>query len=125
MAVIFLAIVTCNFKSFDLYVCVRACSGEYGTEQLFRVKDWELRARVALQGLEQWPLDRCLELLQFCLSDSSPDHTLTPQLRQKKHELDMYDRVCLAHTTLTGTKCDSYLLFGSALCIEQRRWITV
>ncbi|XP_053476228.1 zinc finger FYVE domain-containing protein 26 isoform X4 [Ictalurus furcatus] len=62
-------------------------------EQLFRVKDWELRARVALQGLERWPLHSCLELLQFCLSDSSPDHTLTPQLRQRKHELDMYNRM--------------------------------
>lgn len=59
------------------------------------MKDWELRARVALQGLERWPLHSCLELLQFCLSDSSPDHTLTPQLRQRKHELDMYNRVCV------------------------------
>ncbi|KAG7334503.1 hypothetical protein KOW79_002910 [Hemibagrus wyckioides] len=64
---------------------------ECGKEQLFRVKDWELRARVVLQGLERWPLYCCLELLQFCLSDSSPDHTLTPQLWQKKQELDMYN----------------------------------
>ncbi|GAA6082903.1 zinc finger FYVE domain-containing protein 26 isoform X2, partial [Tachysurus ichikawai] len=64
-----------------------------GNEQLFRVKDWELRAHVVLQGLERWSLQSCLELLQFCLSDSNPDHTLTVQLRQKKQELDMYNRM--------------------------------
>ncbi|TSV02061.1 Zinc finger FYVE domain-containing protein 26 [Bagarius yarrelli] len=64
-----------------------------GKEQIFRVKDWELRARVVLQSLESLPLHSCLELLQFCLSESNPDHMLTLQLRQKKHELDMYNRL--------------------------------
>lgn len=96
-------------------MCVCVFSGECGTEQLFRVKDWELRARVALQGLERWPLHSCLELLQFCLSDSSPDHMLTPQLRQKKHELDMYNRVCVCVclTKLIGPTWGIYFLSHS------------
>ena len=71
------------------------CAGDNGTEQLFRVKDWQLRGRVSLQGLECWPLHSCQELLQYCLSDSSPDEPLTLQLQQKKLELDMYHKVSL------------------------------
>ncbi|XP_062851780.1 zinc finger FYVE domain-containing protein 26 [Trichomycterus rosablanca] len=75
-----------------MLVCT-ALEGERGTEQLFRVKDWELRSRVVLQGLELWSLHSCLELLQFCLSDANPEHPLTLQLQQKKHELHMYNRM--------------------------------
>ncbi|XP_016388523.1 zinc finger FYVE domain-containing protein 26-like isoform X1 [Sinocyclocheilus rhinocerous] len=62
-------------------------------EQLFRVRDWELRGRVVLQGLDRWPLQQCLELLQFCLSDQNTQDPLREQLQQRKHELDMYQRM--------------------------------
>ncbi|XP_042593060.1 zinc finger FYVE domain-containing protein 26-like isoform X4 [Cyprinus carpio] len=62
-------------------------------EQLFRVRDWELRGRVVLQGLDRWPLQECLELLQFCLSDQNSQDPLREQLQQRKHELDMYQRM--------------------------------
>ncbi|XP_036431084.1 zinc finger FYVE domain-containing protein 26 isoform X2 [Colossoma macropomum] len=77
----------------DRLLAYTALEGDHGTEQLFRVKDWQLRGRVSLQGLERWPLDSCLELLQYCLSDSSPDEPLTLQLRKKKNELDMYHKM--------------------------------
>ncbi|XP_051504260.1 zinc finger FYVE domain-containing protein 26 isoform X2 [Myxocyprinus asiaticus] len=69
---------------------VQECSS---VEQLFRVRDWELRGRVVLQGLDQWPLKVCLELLQFCLSDQSTQDPLREQLQQRKQELDMYQRM--------------------------------
>ncbi|XP_072533407.1 zinc finger FYVE domain-containing protein 26 isoform X2 [Salminus brasiliensis] len=77
----------------DRLLACTALEGDHGTEQLFRVKDWQLRGRVALQGLERWPLQSCLDLLRYCLSDSSPDNPLTLQLQQKKHELDMYHKM--------------------------------
>ncbi|KAF7710798.1 hypothetical protein HF521_009670 [Silurus meridionalis] len=77
----------------DKLLACTTMEGEGDKEQLFRVKDWELRAHVTLQSLDRWPLHSCLELLRFCLSDSRPDHMLTPQLQQKKHELDMYNKM--------------------------------
>uniref|UniRef100_A0A8B9HD90 Zinc finger FYVE domain-containing protein 26 n=1 Tax=Astyanax mexicanus TaxID=7994 RepID=A0A8B9HD90_ASTMX len=77
----------------DRLLACTALEGDRGTEQLFRVKDWQLRGRVALQGLERWPLQSCLDLLRYCLSDSSPEEPLTLQLQQKKQELDMYNKM--------------------------------
>ncbi|XP_069391514.1 zinc finger FYVE domain-containing protein 26 [Paralichthys olivaceus] len=61
-----------------------------GTGQLFRVQDANLRARVALQALERWPLSSCLELLDFCLSDLNTVASLRTDLELKKKELDIY-----------------------------------
>lgn len=72
-------------------------------EQLFRVRDWELRGRVVLQGLDRWPLQHCLELLQFCLSDQNTQDPLREQLQQRKQELDMYQRVSLTQQFSTET----------------------
>ncbi|XP_066536111.1 zinc finger FYVE domain-containing protein 26 [Hoplias malabaricus] len=77
----------------DRLLACTALEGDHGTEQLFQVKDWQLRGRVALQGLDRWPLNSCLELLNFCLSDSSVNDPLTLQLQQKKHELSMYHKM--------------------------------
>lgn len=72
--------------------------------ELFRVQDANLRARVALQALERWPLSACLELLEFCLNDPSTETSLRTDLELKKKELDIYHWVILrsSHTCLVG-----------------------
>lgn len=79
------------------------CKETSGVEQLFRVRDWELRGRVVLQGLDRWPLQHCLELLQFCLSDQNTQDPLREQLQKRKQELDMYQRVSLTQQFSTET----------------------
>lgn len=72
--------------------------------ELFRVQDANLRARVALQALERWPLSACLELLEFCLNDPSTETSLRTDLELKKKELDIYHWVIVrsSHTCLVG-----------------------
>uniref|UniRef100_A0A8C4ZJA5 Zinc finger FYVE domain-containing protein 26 n=1 Tax=Gadus morhua TaxID=8049 RepID=A0A8C4ZJA5_GADMO len=66
-----------------------ACAALEG-EHLFRVKDPGLRARVALQALERWPLGACLELLEFCLNDPDTGPPLRADLEGRRTELDIY-----------------------------------
>ncbi|XP_048061313.1 zinc finger FYVE domain-containing protein 26 isoform X2 [Megalobrama amblycephala] len=77
----------------DKLLACTALQESSSVEQLFRVRDWELRGRVVLQGLDRWPLQHCLELLQFCLSDQNTQDPLREQLQQRKQELDMYQRM--------------------------------
>ncbi|KAL2099181.1 hypothetical protein ACEWY4_005661 [Coilia grayii] len=65
-------------------------AGRQGWEHLFRVRDTNLQARVALQVLDGWPLDACRELLEYCLSKSNMDASLQDQMHKKKQEMDMY-----------------------------------
>lgn len=69
--------------------------GDAGVHQLFRVQDPNLRARVALQSLERWPLSSCLELLEFCLNDPNTEPSLMTDLELRKKELDIYRWVIL------------------------------
>lgn len=73
---------------------LRSDGGE-GIGQLFRVQNANLRARVALQALECWPLSACRELLEFCLNDPSTETALRTDLELKKKELDVYHWVTL------------------------------
>lgn len=59
------------------------------------MQDADLRARVALQALENWPLPAGRELLEFCLNDPSTESGLRTQLEAKKKELDIYHWVTL------------------------------
>ncbi|XP_068608115.1 zinc finger FYVE domain-containing protein 26 [Brachionichthys hirsutus] len=61
-----------------------------GVHQMFRIQDANLRARVALQPLERWPLSACLELLEFCLNDPNTEASLRRDMERKKKELDIY-----------------------------------
>ncbi|XP_039992767.1 zinc finger FYVE domain-containing protein 26 isoform X2 [Xiphias gladius] len=74
----------------QLLACAALEDGGEGTGQLFRVQDANLRARVALQALERWPLSACLELLEFCLNDPNTVASLRMDLELKKKELDVY-----------------------------------
>ncbi|TMS21187.1 Zinc finger FYVE domain-containing protein 26 [Larimichthys crocea] len=73
-----------------LLACAALEDGGEGIGQLFRVQDANLRAHVALQALERWPLSACLELLEFCLNDPSTEASLRTDLDLKKKELDLY-----------------------------------
>ncbi|XP_051942966.1 zinc finger FYVE domain-containing protein 26 isoform X5 [Hippocampus zosterae] len=67
---------------------------EEGVGHVFRVQDANLRARVALQAMERWPLSACTELLDFCLdNDDDTDASLRDDLLRKKKELDIYRRM--------------------------------
>ncbi|XP_028852607.1 zinc finger FYVE domain-containing protein 26 isoform X3 [Denticeps clupeoides] len=76
-----------------LLACAALEDGEAGSEHLFRVWDTDLRARVALQGLDRWPLETCLDLLSFCLSDVSLVGSLRAELQQKREEMVIYKRM--------------------------------
>ncbi|XP_071238607.1 zinc finger FYVE domain-containing protein 26 isoform X3 [Salvelinus alpinus] len=67
--------------------------GEDSIGQLFRVQDPCLRARVALQALERWPLGPSLELLEFCLNNPHVEASLKGELEHRKTELDIYQRM--------------------------------
>ncbi|XP_056445850.1 zinc finger FYVE domain-containing protein 26 isoform X2 [Gadus chalcogrammus] len=74
-----------------LLACAALEDGEEdGIRHLFRVKDPGLRARVALQALERWPLGACLELLEFCLNDPDTGPPLRADLEGRRTELDIY-----------------------------------
>ncbi|KAM9355627.1 LOW QUALITY PROTEIN: zinc finger FYVE domain-containing protein 26 [Pholidichthys leucotaenia] len=76
-----------------LLACAALEDGDEGVRHLFRVQDPNLRAHVALQDLERWPLSSCLELLEFCLNDPSTEESLKIALEAKKKELDVYHRM--------------------------------
>lgn len=89
----------CNLNVCCLY-CFLYSDGDEGIGQLFRVHDANLRARVALQALERWPLSTCLELLEFCLNDPSTETSLRTDLELKKKELDIYHWVIFSATLI-------------------------
>ncbi|KAJ3613738.1 hypothetical protein NHX12_019984 [Muraenolepis orangiensis] len=73
-----------------LLACSALEDGVEGIRHLFRVKDPGLRAQIALQALERWPLCACLELLEFCLNDPDTEAPLRADLEARKRELDIY-----------------------------------
>ncbi|KAG5857870.1 hypothetical protein ANANG_G00023980 [Anguilla anguilla] len=86
-----------------LLACAALEEGEGSMEQLFRVRDADLRARVALRGLERWPLGAALELLQFCLSDPSTEGALRAELELRRQELEIYNRMLNMNIPLPWT----------------------
>uniref|UniRef100_H3BXK2 Zinc finger FYVE domain-containing protein 26 n=1 Tax=Tetraodon nigroviridis TaxID=99883 RepID=H3BXK2_TETNG len=77
----------------QLLACAALQDGGGSIAQLFRVQNANLRARVALQALEKWPLSACRELLEFCLNDLGTESSLRTDLEVKKKELDIYHRM--------------------------------
>uniref|UniRef100_A0A3B3Y0T4 Zinc finger FYVE domain-containing protein 26 n=1 Tax=Poecilia mexicana TaxID=48701 RepID=A0A3B3Y0T4_9TELE len=74
--------------------------GAEGVDHLFRVQDANLRARVALQALERWPLSACLDLIDFCLNDPDTQTSLIADLELKKKELSIYRWMMNLHPSL-------------------------
>ncbi|XP_075904789.1 zinc finger FYVE domain-containing protein 26 isoform X2 [Nelusetta ayraudi] len=84
----------------QLLACAALEDGGEGVNQLFRVQNADLRARVALQALERWPLPACRDLLEFCLNDGDTDAALRAELELRKKELDVYHWMMTSNTLL-------------------------
>ncbi|CAI9177143.1 unnamed protein product [Rangifer tarandus platyrhynchus] len=72
--------------------CAAACDKE-GWQYLFAVKDACLRSRLTLQFVDRWPLEWCLEILAYCLSDTAVQDGLEYELRRKLAELQVYQKI--------------------------------
>ncbi|XP_032101933.1 zinc finger FYVE domain-containing protein 26 [Sapajus apella] len=72
--------------------CAAACDKE-GWQYLFPVKDASLRSRLALQFVDRWPLESCLEILAYCISDTAVQEGLKCELQRKLAELRVYQKI--------------------------------
>ena len=57
------------------------------------MKDAWLRSQLTLQFVDRWPLEWCLEILAYCLSDTAVQDGLECELRRKLAELQVYQKV--------------------------------
>ncbi|KFP44243.1 Zinc finger FYVE domain-containing protein 26, partial [Chlamydotis macqueenii] len=64
-----------------------------GWQYLFPVKNAVLRSRLALRCLDKWPLDACLEILAYCISDLGITDELKASLQSRKEELQVYQKI--------------------------------
>ncbi|KAM7159242.1 zinc finger FYVE domain-containing protein 26 [Molossus nigricans] len=72
--------------------CAAACDGE-GWQYLFPVKDASLRSRLTLKFVDRWPLESCLEILAYCISDTAVQDELRCELQRKLAELQVYQKI--------------------------------
>nr|XP_031309771.1 zinc finger FYVE domain-containing protein 26 isoform X1 [Camelus dromedarius]XP_031309772.1 zinc finger FYVE domain-containing protein 26 isoform X1 [Camelus dromedarius] len=72
--------------------CAAACDKE-GWQYLFAVKDASLRSRLTLQFVDRWPLESCLEILAYCISDTVVQDGLKCELQRKLAELRVYQKI--------------------------------
>ncbi|XP_008568543.1 PREDICTED: zinc finger FYVE domain-containing protein 26 [Galeopterus variegatus] len=72
--------------------CAVACDKE-GWQYLFPVKDASLRSQLALRFVDRWPLESCLEILAYCISDTSVQEGLKCELKKKLAELLVYQKI--------------------------------
>ncbi|XP_041514353.1 zinc finger FYVE domain-containing protein 26 isoform X3 [Microtus oregoni] len=72
--------------------CAAACDKE-GWQYLFPVKDATLRSQLALRFVDRWPLESCLEILAYCVSDIAVQEELKSELQRKLVELRVYQKV--------------------------------
>ncbi|XP_058511113.1 zinc finger FYVE domain-containing protein 26 isoform X1 [Ochotona princeps] len=77
--------------------CAAACDKE-GWQYLFAVKDASLRSRLALQLVDRWPLEFCLEILAYCSSDTAVQEGLKCELHKKLAELRVYQKILALQT---------------------------
>lgn len=57
------------------------------------MKDASLRSQLALRFVDRWPLESCLEILAYCVSDMAVQEELKSELQRKLMELQVYQKV--------------------------------
>nr|XP_058149211.1 zinc finger FYVE domain-containing protein 26 isoform X2 [Dasypus novemcinctus] len=72
--------------------CAAACDKE-GWQYLFAMKNASLRSQLTLQFVDKWPLESCLEILAYCISDPTIQEELKCELQRKLVELRMYQKI--------------------------------
>ncbi|XP_069494828.1 zinc finger FYVE domain-containing protein 26 isoform X2 [Ambystoma mexicanum] len=77
----------------DAVLCCAASEDENGWRYLMGVKDAALRSKLALLLLQKWPLEACLDVLAYSISDPSIDEPLITDLQKKKQELQVYQKI--------------------------------
>lgn len=76
----------------SVLTCATVCDKE-GWQYLFPVKDASLRSQLALRFVDKWPLESCLEILAYCVSDMAVPEELKSELQRKLTELRVYQKI--------------------------------
>ncbi|KFV98823.1 Zinc finger FYVE domain-containing protein 26, partial [Fulmarus glacialis] len=82
----------------DAVLSCATTEGKDGWQYLFPVKNATLRSRLALRCLDKWPLDACLEILAYCISDLGVTDELKASLQSRKKELQVYQKILNVQT---------------------------
>ncbi|XP_075007956.1 zinc finger FYVE domain-containing protein 26 isoform X5 [Calonectris borealis] len=82
----------------DAVLSCATTEGKDGWQYLFPVKNATLRSRLALCCLDKWPLDACLEILAYCISDVGITDELKASLQSRKKELQVYQKILNVQT---------------------------
>ncbi|XP_032882801.1 zinc finger FYVE domain-containing protein 26 isoform X3 [Amblyraja radiata] len=78
----------------DILLSCAVIEENKGWEYLIRIRNGILRAKLVLHCIEKWPLEACLEVLFYCLSDSNMNkRELKSDLLAKKKELQVYQKI--------------------------------
>ncbi|OXB72307.1 UNVERIFIED_CONTAM: hypothetical protein H355_014227 [Colinus virginianus] len=77
----------------DAVLSCAAAEGRDGWQYLFPVKNATLRSVLALRCLDKWPLDACLEILNYCISELDITDELKADLQSRKKELQVYQKI--------------------------------
>ncbi|KFO89904.1 Zinc finger FYVE domain-containing protein 26, partial [Buceros rhinoceros silvestris] len=77
----------------DAVLSCAAAEDKDGWQYLFPVKNAMLRTRLALRCLDKWPLDACLEILAYCISDLGITDELKESLQSRRKELQVYQKI--------------------------------
>ncbi|XP_001378438.2 zinc finger FYVE domain-containing protein 26 isoform X1 [Monodelphis domestica] len=77
----------------DVVLSCATVNDKDGWQYLFSVKDATLRSQMALKFVERWPLEPCLELLSFCISEPSVPERLISELNTRLKELQVYQKI--------------------------------
>ncbi|XP_043842321.1 zinc finger FYVE domain-containing protein 26 [Dromiciops gliroides] len=77
----------------DVILSCATANDKDGWQYLFSVKDATLRSQMALRFVERWPLEPCLEILAFCISEPAVPEGLISELHTKLKELQVYQKI--------------------------------